>query len=266
MKRMMRICCVMLLVTFLLPLTARADVIYEPFDNFYMENRDKCTYVSRGYTCKGPNGTATLYKSPVDPETVKTYDNGTVLDVSYSYQADDGVLWACCDNWEDGVTGWVPMDYLELIYDGKSFEEEYGHKFVPAEMSLDTSNLGGKEIYFWVYPGSRDYLLGPLGEDYEPSIFNTYTDENGYEWGQCGYYFGIKYHWINLNNPTADFETLYPNMPEETVPPETEPAATERVEEIKPAGNGEKLVVILAVAAVVASTAVMLIILKKKQK
>lgn len=266
MKRMMRFCCMMLLVAFLLPLTVQADVIYEPFDSFYMQHASECTYVARRYTAKGPNGTVTIYVSPSDPEVKKTYDNGTVLDVSYSYQAEDGVLWACCDNWDDGVTGWLPMEYLELIYDGKSFEEEYGEKFIPLEKELDVSALEGASIYFWVYPGSKEFIQGPVGIDRGPSFHASYTDEYGYEWGQCGYFRGIKGHWINLDNPTADYETLYPDLPEETVIPETEPVSTEFVEEIKPAGNGEKLVVILAVAAVVAATAVMLIILKKKQK
>lgn len=266
MKRMMRICCMLLLVVFLLPLIAQADVIYEPFDSFYEQHRRECTYVARRYTAKGPNGDVTLYTSPEDSNVEKIYANGTVLDVSYSYQAEDGVLWACCDNWDDGVTGWIPMAYLELIYDGKSFTEEYGDKFVPVQMSLDTSNLDGKEICFWVYPGSAEYIQVPVGEDYSPEFFNTFTDDHGYEWGQCGYFRGIKGHWINLNDPTADYQTLYPDMPEETAPAETEAAATEQVEEIKPAGNGEKLVVILAVTAVVVATAVMLIVLKKKQK
>lgn len=266
MKRILRICCMMLLAAFLLPLTAQADVIYEPFDSFYMQHMNECTYVARRYTAKGPNGTVTIYASPAEPEVKKTYDNGTVLDVSYSYQADDGVIWACCDNWDDGSTGWVPMEYLELIYDGKSFEEEYGDKFVPVEKALDVSTLEDGAIYFWVYPGSKEFIQGPVGIDRGPGLHTSYTDEYGYEWGQCGYFMGIKGHWINLDNPTADYETLYPDVQEETAPMETAPLATEQVEEIKPAGNHEKLTVILAVTAVVAITAVLLVILKKKQK
>ena len=214
----------------------------------------------------GPNGDVTLYTSPEDASVVKTYPNGTVLDVSYSYQADDGVIWACCDNWDDGSTGWVPMEYLELIYDGKSFEEEYGDKFVPVEKTLDVSTLEDGAIYFWVYPGSKEFIQGPVGIDRGPGLHTSYTDEYGYEWGQCGYFMGIKGHWINLDNPPADYETLYPDVQEETAPMETAPLATEQVEEIKPAGNHEKLTVILAVTAVVAITAVLLVILKTKQK
>ena len=266
MKRILRICCILLLATFLLPLTARADVIYEPFDSFYDQHRKECTYVARRYTASGPNGTVTLYQSPIDAAVEKTYENGTVLDVSYSYQADDGVLWACCDNWDDGTTGWMPMEYLELIYDGQSFAEDYGDQFVSVEMTLEGENLDGAQVYFWVYPGSKEYIQVPLGENSRPSFHTAYTDELGNEWAQCGYYHGIKGHWINLNDPTADYGTLFPNVEEETIPAETEPAAIEQVEEIKPTGNGEKTFVILAVTAVVAITAVMLAFLKKKQK
>ena len=265
MKRIMRICCMLLLIALLLPLAVQADVIYEPFDSFYEQHRRECTYVSRNYTASGPNGNVTLYESPLDPKEEKIYDNGTVLSVSYSYEAVNGVIWACCDNWEDGTTGWVPMEYLELIYDGKSFAEEYGDKFVALEMQLDVSIPEGESIRFWEYPGSKDYIEGPVGFDRGPSLHTGYTDDYGYEWGQCGYFMGIKGMWINLSNPTADYETLYPDMPEETLPPETEVLATESVEEIKPAGNNEKLIVTLAVAAVVAVSAVMLVMLKKKK-
>ena len=265
MKRMMRIFWILVLVALLLPLSARADVIYEPFDSFYEQHRMDCTYVGRNFTAKGPNGDITLYASPEDAQVEKTYPNGTALYVSYSYQADDGTQWACCDHWEDGATGWMPMEYLELIYDGKSFAEEHGEQFVAVEMSLDTSNLNGEAIRFWTYPGSKECIEGPAGVDSTPSIHTIYTDEYGYEWGQCGYYFGIKGHWINLDNPTADFETLYPDLPEETAAPETEPVPTEQTEEIKPSQSSEKLIVTLAVAAVVAFTAVMLVMLKKKK-
>lgn len=266
MKRMMRICCMLLLAAFLLPMTVQADVIYEPFDSFYEEHRRECTYVGRSYTANGLNGDITLYASPVDPKVEKTYANGTALYVSYTYQAADGILWGCCDDWDNNVTGWAPMEYLELIYDGKSFEEEYGDKFIPVEKELDVSALEGASIYFWVYPGSKEFIQGPVGIDRGPSLHTSYTDEYGYEWGQCGYFRGIKGHWVNLNNPTADYETLFPDLPEETIPAETESPATERVDEIKPSGNDEKMTVILAVAAVVAITAVMLVLLKKKQK
>lgn len=265
MKRMMRICCFVLLMTLMLPITARADVIFEPFDNFYELHRKECTYVGRGYKANGPNGTVTLYESPADPGVKGTYQNGAVLDVSYSYQAADGVIWACCDKWDENVTGWVPMGYLELIYDGISFKEEHGDELVPIQMALEGEELNGAEIYFWEYPGSTSCVQVPMQTDYRPEFHTSYTDDSGNEWAQCGYYLGIKGHWVNLSDPTADYDTLFPNALEETTPAVTEITATEIAEEITPAGTNLKLTVTLAVAAVVATTAALLLLLKKKK-
>jgi hypothetical protein len=249
----------------MLPVSVRADVIYEPFDDFYMTNRESCAYVGRSYLTAGPNGTVTLYESPINPGVKKTYDNGITLYVSYTYQDEDGIHWACCDNWEDNITGWVPMEYLRLIYDEQSFYEEHIEQIVPVQVSLDSAELTGKTVYFWVYPGSSDYIEVEMSADYRPSFQESYTDENGAEWIRCGYFRGIKGKWVNLNQPTADYETLFPDIPPETEPASTVPAVTEQVDEIKPAPGGIVVIVIVAVAAVVAATAVLLILLKKKR-
>lgn len=266
MKRMVRICAMILLAALLVPMSVRADVIYEPFNDFYEENRDTCTYVGRSYTTNGPNGTVTLYRSPANPGVEKTYSNGIALYVSYTYQTADGILWGCCDNWDDDVTGWAPMEYLELIYDEQSFTEEYGDQFTPVQITLDAAELTGKTVYFWEYPGSCDHIAVELSADYRPDFQESYIDGNGVQWLRCGYFMGIRGKWINLNDPTADYETLFPDAGEETAPTETELIITEQAVEIKPAGKSEKIIVIVAVAAVVAITAVMLVLLKKKQK
>ena len=266
MKRITVFVCMVLIAALTLPMVGRADVIYEPFDSFYESHREECTYVSRSYTASGPNGTVTLYRSPSDPTVEKEYPNASVLYVSYTYQTSDGVLWGCCENWEDDVTGWVPMAYLELIYDEQSFSEEHRDAIVPVRVTLEAAELDGKTVYFWAYPGSRDYIEVELTADYLPEFQESYTDENGVQWLRCGYYMGIKGKWVNLSNPTADYETLFPNAPAETVPAQTEPAPIETMEEIKPAGTGLKLIVTVAVAAVVIVTAVLLIALKKKKE
>ena len=266
MKKIVRICCVLLLAA-LLPMTARADVIYEPFDSFYEANRDDCTYVGRSYTTNGPNGTVTLYGSPVDEGVEKAYPNATALYVSYTYQTADGILWACCDNWDDDVTGWAPMEYLELIYDGISFSEEYGDQFVTEEGSIGKDYLG-QTVFFWAYPGSDYYIDVTLQQDpdgYLPEYSMTYTDENGTQWGKCLYYMGIKGYWINLDNPAADYETLFPDALEERTLAASQPAVTEPVKEIKPAGSNLKLIVTFAVVTVIIVTAALLLIQKKKR-
>lgn len=265
MKKYVMICCMLLLVLMLLPVTAQADVIYEPFDDFYFSHRGECEYVNRAFTAAGPNGTVTLYVDPLNPAQEKTYPNGTVFTVSYTYESAKGIQWGCCDMWEDGVTGWAPMEYLELIYDGRSFEEEFGDKFVPVYESLDASLLTEQTICFWQYPGSEVTITVEAGEDYLLELYNIYTDDHGNRWGQCGYYFGIKNYWINLDDPSAEPEMVQPTEQEETSP-ETRPVpSAEPVEEIKPAGDSVITVLVIAVASVMAVTAVLLILLKKKR-
>ena len=265
MKKLTRVLCVLILILFLFPMTAKADVIYEPRDSFYEEHREECTYIGRSYTADGPNGTVTLYTSPENSGLEKTCPNGTVLYVSYTYQSADGVLWGCCDYWDEDVTGWVPMEYLELIYDEQSFSEEYADRFESVELTLDDPELTNETVRFWSYPGSRDYVEVPMAESNRPAFQLAYTDESGMQWVRCGYYMGIKGHWINLNNPTADYETLFPDAVEETVPAETEASGTEKVDEIVPGGGNQVLLLGLAVGAVVVVTAALLIALKKKK-
>ena len=265
MKNILKFCCIMLLIILMLPVSARADVIYEPFDDFYMTNRDVCTYEGRGYLTAGPNGMVILYESPINSGVKKTYDNGTALYVSYIYQAEGGVQWACCDNWDDNITGWVPMEYLELIYDSESFAEEYGADFIPVQISLDTVELAGQTVYFWDYPGSENYIEVTLPGDYGPEFYESYTDASGRVWVHCGYFRGIKNKWVNLNEPTATYADMFP-MPVETTTAETETIPPEHVEEIVPATGNLKLVVSVAVVAIVLITAALLVLLKKKIK
>lgn len=268
MKKLTVLICALLLAILHLSISASADVIYEPFDSFYEQHRSECLYVGRSYTAVGPNGNITLYKSPNDAETEKTYPNGTALYVSYQYQDVDGILWACCDNWDDNITGWVPMEYLELIYDGQSFYEEHADQIIPVQISLDSAELTGKTVYFWEYPGSSDYIDVEMSADYRPSFQESYTDENGTEWIRCGYFMGIKGKWVNKNQPTADYDTLFPNRVDETEPVATVTASVEPVEpvdEIKPAPSGSIWILTVAVAAVAATAGMLLVILKKKE-
>lgn len=263
MKKVITFFCTFLILAVILPVQANADVIYQPYDDFYFAHMNECEYVCRNYTANGPNGTVTLYTDPVTNMKEAECPNGMTLYVSYTYETDDGTLWGCCDDREAAVTGWAPMEYLELIYDGISFAEEYSDQFVETEIIPDANLIVENTIWFWPYPGCSDPFSMPVSEDNLPACYRTYTDEKGDIWGQCGYHYGIKNHWINLSNPSADYETLFPNPPEETVPAET--IAAERVPEIKPAGGNLILIVSVAVAVVVIATGLMLIALKKRK-
>lgn len=259
---------ILLLAALLLPVSTRADVIYQPFDSFYEQNWDECEYVCRSYTANGPNGDVTLYKSPVDDMMVSgSVPNGEAVFVSYTYEDSRGIVWGCCEIWEEDLLGWAPMDYLVLIYDGISFEEEYADRFVAEEGSIGKDYLG-QTIYFWQYPGSTAYFDMELQSDpdgYMPEYSTIYLDEAGNKWAKCSYYMGIKGYWINLNDPTANEDIFSPEATEQAEPVPTE-VPMEPVEEIVPVGNQSlKVVTIAAVAAVVAVTGLLLIFLKRKK-
>lgn len=267
MKRIVSLICVLVLSVLLVPVNARADVIYEPWDSFYEEHRGECEYVSRNFTAEGPNGNVTLYESPESSWEEAVIENGEQIHISYTYRDADGILWGCCELWDENIIGWIPMDYLVVVYDGISFEEEYGDQFVPVAGSLESAELMGATVNFWKYPGSNEVISVTLSDDYWPDFQMSYTDPHDREWVRCNYYMGIKGYWIFLDDPTAEFDTLFP----EGIPvtePETEPTeeAREAIPEIVPKRNWEgKILTVIAVTAVVAVTAVLLYLLKRKK-
>ena len=254
-----------LLCAMVLPFGASADVIYTPFDSFYEENHDVCDYVNRSFTANGPNGDVTLYESPESAKEKAVIANGEPLYVSVIYTDADGITWGCAEQWDNDIIGWAPMDYLTVVYDGISFDEEFGHLFEEKEGEL-SKEYWGKTIYFWKYPGSQDYIDFEIWEDASILVwYEVYTDADGRTWGKCPYHYGIRGYWINLDDPTADFATLYPETPETA--PVTEPTEPhDEVAEIVPKENWQtKIIVTAAVAAVVAVTAALLCVLKKEK-
>lgn len=264
MKRLISlICAVMLAVCCIV--SASADVIFEPNDNFYEDHREDCVRNERNYTAAGPNGDVTVYQSPESDKVMAVFPNGEILYISYIYtDAATGIQWGYYENWETNVTGWVPMAYLELIYDGISFEEEFGHLFVQEEGTLSVEHQG-KAVKFWKYPGSTEYLEWTVEGDNMPAYQTVYTDANGVCWGRQGYYMGLRGYWINLDAPDADY------VPHETEPVEETEAPTEpedvagTVEEIVPKADHTTTIIIVAVVAVVALTGGLLFALKRKK-
>lgn len=188
--------------------SARADVIWEPQDSFFESHSSECNYVSRQYTANGPDGVVIVYKSPELAEVVDTWENGHMVTITHVYQGSDGIPWGIYDDFR-GQCGWVPMDYMKLVYDGISFEEEYGDRIQNRQGEIDEKYLN-TDIYFWNYPGS-DIFIRITAEDHMPQYNQVFTDESGYTWGQIGYYFGAKSHWVCLEKPGADYAGLYPD-------------------------------------------------------
>ena len=270
MKRMGKMISIFMLVVLLgamvLPFAASADVIYTPFDSFYEENYDVCDIVNRSFTAAGPNGNVTLYESPESAQENAVIANGEVLHVSVAYTDADGITWGCAEQWDKDIMGWAPMDYLTVVYDGISFDEEFGHLFEKTEAEL-SKEYRGKTIYFWKYPGSQDFIDFEIWDDGSmPTWHEVYTDAEGRTWGKCPYHYGVRGYWICLDDPLADYDTIFPE-PVETEPVTEIPEPQDEVAEIVPKENWQmKIIVTVAVAIVVSVTAVLLFVLKKEKQ
>ena len=185
------ICCILFTIvgSMVSVLPVSADIIWEPEDMFYNDHASECTYVNRAFTANGPDGIVIVYKNPESPQKVTQLENGTVIYISYTYQDSDGILWGIYENTNAKKTGWMPMEYMEIVYDSISFAEEFQEEIVGSvEQDLDSQYLG-----------------------HLPTYSHVFQDEEGRFWGNVNYYYGMKNKWVCIDQPTADFEALFPN-------------------------------------------------------
>lgn len=249
--------------------TALADVVWEPNNEFYRKHWRQCESHLRDYYANGPDGFVTLWDAP-NGSTVRTqFENGTRLDVAWTYKN-----WGCVcllgDESLEQDSGWVPLDQLYLIYDHISFEEEYGEDFEPYAGQFDTSVLKeGSEIWFWEYPYAREpitkFLLNEHNinefEDFGVLFTQTYTDRNGNVWGYGSYVYSYRNFWVLLENPTCEgvMTSCIPEADDlitsgEIVPPQTPVLPT------------VSYLPYFLVAGVVAVTAVLLVMMKRRSR
>ncbi len=259
MKKRLLALALALLVMAALPLSARADVIFTPDDDFYEDHYDEMDYVNSGYIANGPGGALTLYESPENSMVKGTAENGEGVYVSVRYTDDDGVAWAQIELFERALNGWVPMDYLVKVYNSDDFREEFADRVAAEEGSLAASE---QPVYFWSYPGSDVFQADlPLEGDYLPEYWEVFVDDAGRKWAHVGYYMGIRNAWVCLDAPTADYAALYADHAPQQV---TKPEITEPTAEIKPGGISP-VVAIGAAAAVAAVSAAILVVMKKRK-
>lgn len=267
MKRILTLTMALMLVLGL-SATVFGDVLWVPESDFLYEHMDQCERTERAYRALTE---VKVYESPESGKVLWTVPEGESSWVYYTYQDADGNLWGCVENLETGEAGWLALAYTELVYDYISFAEDHGHEFLtldkagqfPAEFRDDV-------VVFWDYPGSEsgyEFDLGAWASDYYPEYEMVYEDAQGRRWGYVGYYMGSRHFWICLDDPTADFEALFPDgapQIEVTEPGDTEP--TLPAEEIRPASQPFPMGITVAVAVCVAVTGGILITMKKKSK
>lgn len=251
-------------------LPVRADVIWEPYDDdFYMEHRDECEYINRVYAADGPEDKVIVYKSPENPTVVETWENGRNARIYYIWRDENGNSWGIYEDYENDKTGWMPMEYMDVVYDYICFEEEFGESIVEETVSIPGEYVK-KSIFCWSYPGAETYVEIPMPE-YEadmPQCHKTYVDEAGRKWGYIGYFRGTRNKWVCLDNPVADAVALFPDgLPEREVQEVEETDAPADTERIAPAGNNGIIgLIVCLVIGVTGATGGALVKLKKSRK
>lgn len=242
-------------------LPVRADVIWEPLDSFYEKHSSECEYVSRTFTANGPDGEVIVYESPVSGREVARWENGFKVYISFTYEDENGIVWGIYEE-QGSKTGWMPMEYMDVVYDAISFAEEYEADIMAETGALDEQYLG-ESVRFWSYPGATEGYEATV-ENYVPEYHGTYVDSQGHRWGNVGYYFARKNFWICLDQPGADFDTLYPDGTSGIGV--TQPAEKDfPAERIVPDGKQNKLILI-AIPLVILVTGVAIVILRREYK
>ena len=120
MRSILRSLSLALLLCLTLSLSARADLIAQPHDSFYLAHITDCRYDPHNYATNGAEGYVTLWYTP---EMQRKYDNaanGLTFSGPYIYTAPDGAEWVAVqskDSRESFV--WVQMtDCAVLQEDG----------------------------------------------------------------------------------------------------------------------------------------------------
>jgi hypothetical protein len=184
-------------------MSAFADVIYEPDDDFLQKHEDECHYENRVYIASGENGYASAKKSPTSKKAEWEIPNGTEVYISFVWDQDGG--WGLKDS-----HGWISMAELTVKYDGISFAQEHGGEFRYLD-EWEFLDLTDRDcLHLWRYPGDTEPFntLSGSGEDYwwgwppEEMSFNTiYEDPEGRRWGYVNYYYGLRDFWVCLTAP-----------------------------------------------------------------
>jgi len=257
-KRSIGFLAICFLMAIISALAAYADVIFEPFNNFFENHRGECEYINRQYYANGTNGSISLKIAPDSNEEVFEIENNEIITVSHTYNS-SGKVWGVASILTPGVgyeSGWVPMEQLLLVYDYISFAEEHQGEFYPYTGDY-TELKKAEKIFFWTYPysGVSDELSDIDMERFDENfaIDHVYKDEQGKEWGFVSWYYYIRQMWVCLSDPSN------PDIPAKTTSPPTSDSQHDG-ETISPETVVPTFLVVtvIMVAVLVAGTAILI--------
>lgn len=239
---------------------ARADIIIEPEDAFYLRHANECTYVERSFYAGGPDGSVTLLEEPGTGAAVGAMKNDTLVYVRFSYRL-DGSDWGLVEyvsgTLPDGgpagnLSGWAPMAELRLKYDNISFMEDHKDELRAYSGALDSLKTV-ERVVLWTYPGSGE-TAGELHQEHLDYIRldSEYTDAQGRLWASTD---TRDQPWMCLSDPQN-----------EAIPAATANPATGAWQPEKSAGSGAPSILLVAalVLAVTGGTALLIRVLLRK--
>ena len=258
---MKRVCVCLLLVLCLAGASARADVIWEPMDPFYLSHRAECTEVDQ------------LWEAQVD---TALYDKpgGTVKE---SVSAGDSVyisnLWSGGWGQMPWRDYWTNLADYRRLYDIHDFEAAHRADFVREEhvltmeedvFLLDGQALEGQtedsSLILWTYPVSGKKSRAFSRDEFDRAIRMTanpcWQDAEGRLWGYAsGYLFGSFEGWICLSDPLngeipAEGPKYADEAPQDPAPEETEAPVAGG---LRSPGNGSGPSLMLPAALVLAA-------------
>lgn len=222
-----------LLAVWLLAVPALADVAWEPENGFYRRNERQCEPEERLYWTNSPDGYVTLREAP-DGQAIANVKNGVRYYVLGTFEK-SGRRWGLANyNLNDGADGylavadgaetgwheaWLPMEDLVLYYDQMCFQEDHREALSAVQKEFA---VAGRAFCFYEYPGGPFiWQMNPADTRNMDPIRTAllYTDEEGREWGQVGYWQGHRNIWFCL----SDLEN--PDLPAEDHTPDLYPAA-----------------------------------------
>jgi hypothetical protein len=189
--------------------TVYADVLFEPDNGFYQNNKANCGSISRSFVVNGEKGYVSVKNQPEGVEKTKL-DNGDTVWLYYSCLY-NGVYWGFTHL---GGGGWVEISQLLLLYNFEDFARDHADEFHAYNGGYEKIIEAGRAIT-WAWPGSGEpgYILSDLNAGNVASS-TYYTDDQGRVWGFVTYLYGYRNIWLCLSDPLdGDIPAFNPAPP-----------------------------------------------------
>ena len=160
---------IMVFALFFTALSAAADSVWMPMDDYFMdawkpESDNSCEHQERVlYLAAGEKGYVTAVKTPLDQTPVKTYPNGTEFKITFICGKGSN-LWGAVEavrlshettfteDWQ-GKSGYIALRDLVRSYDSEAFKEDHMKELVSVGED-DFDFCSGKEFVLWSAPNS----------------------------------------------------------------------------------------------------------------